>query len=314
MIDIIIPAYNAHDYLSRALNSILMQSIHDKIKVYIIDDCSDKNYNDIVKKYKNNLYIKVYRTKKNKGPGYARQYGIDNSSSDYIMFLDADDILFNCFTVENLYKFINDNKYNVVNSNFIEETANNQFFHCNDTIWLHGKIYRRKFLQKNKIRFTNTYSNEDVYFNKLIYILTDIYYLDSYTYVWKYNKESITRRNNHEYNFKGINGYIDNVYEAIKEAKKRKANEYKILIVLFETLIELYFKYLKYYKIDKENIIVNETRKLINIYQEFENKKYEIIKEDVFNMMLNRKREYGGIELLISANISFNEFLNEIKS
>ena len=46
MIDLIIPAYNAHDFISDLLFSVASQTISDKINVIIVDDCSKKDYKD----------------------------------------------------------------------------------------------------------------------------------------------------------------------------------------------------------------------------------------------------------------------------
>ena len=98
MIDIIIPAYNAHNTIEKTLLSIVMQNICDKVKVYIVNDNSEQNYGLIIKKFEKVLNIKELVLKENKGPGYARQYGIDNSNSEYIFFIDADDVLYDCFS------------------------------------------------------------------------------------------------------------------------------------------------------------------------------------------------------------------------
>lgn len=79
MVDIIIPAYNAHKTISKALLSICMQTIKDKINVYIIDDCSDHDYKKIINKFKDRINITQYKLDKNSGPGVARQYGLDHS-------------------------------------------------------------------------------------------------------------------------------------------------------------------------------------------------------------------------------------------
>ena len=44
------------------------------------------------------------KLKKNVGPSWARQYGIDNTKNDYITFLDADDTLVNGVAIELLQK------------------------------------------------------------------------------------------------------------------------------------------------------------------------------------------------------------------
>ena len=100
MIDIIIPAYNAHEHIKCTLVSVAMQTIKDKVNVYIIDDGSKKNYNKIVELFKDKINIKELTIEKNSGPGVARQFGIDSSDGEYILFLDSDDLLYNKFSFE----------------------------------------------------------------------------------------------------------------------------------------------------------------------------------------------------------------------
>lgn len=109
MIDIIIPAYNAHKTISKALLSICMQTVNDKINVYIIDDCSDHDYKDIINKFKDRINIIEYKLDKNSGPGVARQYGLDHSNGEYIYFLDADDMFIDIYSLETLLKNIKNN-------------------------------------------------------------------------------------------------------------------------------------------------------------------------------------------------------------
>ena len=72
MIDIIIPAYNAHNTIKKTLISICMQTVKDKINVYIIDDCSNEDYKEIINIFKDKINIKYYKLKENSGPGVAR--------------------------------------------------------------------------------------------------------------------------------------------------------------------------------------------------------------------------------------------------
>ena len=83
MIDIIIPAYNAHATLGRALCSIANQTNRESIVVYIVDDGSECGYDELVNSYSHLLNIKLIRIE-NSGPGNARQVGLDASSNEYI--------------------------------------------------------------------------------------------------------------------------------------------------------------------------------------------------------------------------------------
>lgn len=92
MISIIIPVYNAEKYIKRTINSILNQTEQDFEIIAIDDGSTDKSYQIIKELSKHNKRIKVY-TKENGGVSDARNYGIEHSTGEYLMFVDADDML-----------------------------------------------------------------------------------------------------------------------------------------------------------------------------------------------------------------------------
>ena len=107
MIDLIIPIYNVELInFKRCLLSVISQTIVDKIKVTIVDDASTIEMSEIeslINKVNIFVNIQYLRYNENHGPGYARQYAIDNSDGEYIIFIDSDDTFCNCFSIENLY-------------------------------------------------------------------------------------------------------------------------------------------------------------------------------------------------------------------
>ena len=50
-IDIIIPAYNAHNTIEQTLRSIASQTISNLCRVTIVNDCSNENYSEIINKF-----------------------------------------------------------------------------------------------------------------------------------------------------------------------------------------------------------------------------------------------------------------------
>ena len=96
LISIIVPVYNAEEYIKDCLDSLVSQDIGiDNLEILIIDDCSPDNSiliaEEYYKKYKN--VIRIIRHKKNKGLGGARNTGLENATGRYIAFLDSDDFL-----------------------------------------------------------------------------------------------------------------------------------------------------------------------------------------------------------------------------
>lgn len=87
---VIIPLYNKENHIENTLKSVLNQSFTD-YEILIIEDCSTDN-----SKQKAELIIsekiKIIQHEVNKGLSASRNTGIQNASSDYLAFLDADDI------------------------------------------------------------------------------------------------------------------------------------------------------------------------------------------------------------------------------
>jgi len=89
-IDIIIPNYNKAKYLNQCLESIISQT-YKNWKIYVIDDNSKDNSSEILQKYQNLDSINFFLLKENRGPAFCRNYGIENSNSEYLAFMDSDD-------------------------------------------------------------------------------------------------------------------------------------------------------------------------------------------------------------------------------
>ena len=271
MIDVIIPAYNAHDTIERTLFSIAYQENVKDLNVYIINDASKSDYSKEIGFFENFINIKEVKLDKNVGPGVARQIGIDQSNSEYIVFIDSDDVFSSPFALKVLYENIQRTNADVIISSFYEELEDGtKIEHIDDSIWLHGKIYRREFLDKNKIRFNNTYANEDNGFNQLIFLHdSNIVNIDDFTYIWTFNKKSITRMNNYEYSFEGLEGYLYNMTWALDSAIKDECNDYKIASLAFSTLIATYYYYIEFKDNVNKDYLIKWAKRIYEISEEY---------------------------------------------
>lgn len=96
-ISIVIPSYNQAEYLEDAIESAYGQTI-DPLEILVVDDGSTDNSLEIAERYMFKEFpgvespVRVIR-QVNKGLASARNTGIMNARGDYILFLDADDIL-----------------------------------------------------------------------------------------------------------------------------------------------------------------------------------------------------------------------------
>ena len=90
-VSIIIPTYNRGNLLQGAISSILNQT-YKNWELIIVDDRSTDNTKELVRNYmKKDKRIKYVVNEHKKGPGGARNQGIEIAKGEYIAFLDSDD-------------------------------------------------------------------------------------------------------------------------------------------------------------------------------------------------------------------------------
>lgn len=229
MIDVIIPLYNAKDTLEKTLISLDLQTIKEHLKIYLIDDSGVDNYDAIINNF-SSLNIVYHRLNENKGPGLARQEGIQISNGEYITFIDADDYLYDADSMRFLFDGIKEG-YDYVSGYTFDEK---RYLNINNPSDLHGKIYRRSFLEKNNIKFNETRFHEDNYFNNLVLMLSPkIKELEYCVYIYRYNKKSITNLD-HATEFLRLEILIYNLYNLILEGLIRNCNHELIYKVIFD--------------------------------------------------------------------------------
>ena len=281
MIDIIIPIYNSGNTLEKTLMSLKLQTLIDKINIYLIDDNSIENYDELLNKYKD-MNINYLKLDKNVGPGQARQKGLEISNGEYILFIDSDDLFYNSDSVKKLYEEIIKG-YDYVIGITYEEKRQIEIYNSSD---LHGKIYRRKFLEDNSISFNKTRIHEDNYFNNLVLLCNPKEYeLLEKVYIYVDNKDSITSTSK-EKEFNNLEIMISNIKELLEEAKKRNCDKEKIIAFILnkinyfnriflsftDTEKNVFIEWIKQYNLKIENYINNDNsiqicEELYNNYQ-----------------------------------------------
>ena len=256
-IDIVIPYFNHSSVISRALASIASQTVAKDIFVTIVNDASTEDdvakLNKIIEGFKcvDIADIKVVNVDTNMGPGHARAVGQLNCNHEFITFMDADDTLANAYAIQFLHDaFVQHRQLDAVFGTFIEETENPKMKfvpHKQDATWMFGKMYRRAFLDHYEILMSDSRSNEDMAFNQLVLACTDnVGFLDQPVYFWMVNKDSITRKADNDYQFRGLLGYIDGHTWAETERRKRELHvKEKGLIAAVDALIMCYFYYME---------------------------------------------------------------------
>jgi teichuronic acid biosynthesis glycosyltransferase TuaG len=111
VVSVIIPAYKVASYIAETLDSALAQSFKNYEIIVINDGSPDtEEFEDVLAPYLNQIiYLKI----PNIGAGAARNIGIENSSGEFIAFLDGDDIWLPEF-LESQVNFLESNNYDLV--------------------------------------------------------------------------------------------------------------------------------------------------------------------------------------------------------
>lgn len=181
LVSVIMPAYNAEQYVGEAIKSVLDQT-YDNLELIVIEDCSTDNTLQEIKKIKD-ARLKLYKNKQNFGIAAATNRGIDVCKGRYVALLDDDDIAMPerlRLQVEYLEEhgdidilggrsIVIDKVGNVIdyeatprnNPKFIKAMLlfNNMDFR-NGTVMM-----RREFLTKNRLRYENEcYGMQDLKF------------------------------------------------------------------------------------------------------------------------------------------------------
>ena len=255
-IDVIVPCYKAHDKLPRLLGSIISQDIVEDLKVTLVNDGDENDYKEIVKQFSPFVDIQEIKLKKNSGPGTARRFGYENTNNPLVTWIDADDTFSGAFALKLLRQELLEQPINVICiGTFVEEHAEAQpkpiyVPHQNDTVWMFGKLYKREFLDRHKIKMNDTRANEDNGFNMLCKMMCNeheqIKFIPDVVYYWHTNPNSITRINDSEYSYnQSFVGYTENMIWAFKEAEKRNPFNGAILYEKVATLMNLYEYYIE---------------------------------------------------------------------
>lgn len=119
-VSVIVPMYNSENTINRCIKSIQNQS-YSNIEIIIINDGSTDNSMSIVNEIADSdRRIKLYNIR-NKGVSHARNYGLESSTGDFVLFIDSDDYI-DEKTIESLCHVINKTDVEIVLFDSVLET------------------------------------------------------------------------------------------------------------------------------------------------------------------------------------------------
>lgn len=175
--------YNCEKYLARCLDSMLCQT-YDNFEIILVNNASKDNTHQIAKEYESKHKDKIflYETDQKLGAGGGRQKGMEFATGDYICIIDCDDHVSPDY-LEKLCECAVANHYpDIVMTGFQKVALNGtvkyvrKFKNSKQAVvqsvapW--AKMYKREYLERNKLIFRNMAFGEDVIFSAEVY-LTD---------------------------------------------------------------------------------------------------------------------------------------------
>ena len=244
-LSVIIPVYNVENYIEKCVLSVIHNDLDiDAFEILLIDDESqDESINRInylVQKHSN---IHLF-SQKNKGLGGARNTGIHKARGEYLLFLDADDIVLPA-TLKHIVSLAINNNVDVLEFSAkgvteenkeiyrIQSTTNGEILngidYYNAIRYMNSacnKLYKRDFLIANGLFFLERIFIEDFEFNTRVFakskkVLATDFLVSSFLQT----PNSITRNTNQEKKEKMIHDIIFVLQETIHLQKSQEKNK-----------------------------------------------------------------------------------------
>ena len=233
MVSVIIVVYNGEKYIEDAIKSVLNQT-YKNIELIVADDGSTDSTREIVKKYKDIVY--VYQ--ENKGEGSARNLGIEASKGEYLAFLDADDLYTNDKIEKQLNILLNNDDIDVVYNDLKVVDENLNFLNILKSEGVYDKrqdllanIIYRQVIQGPICMMMRRKCIEGIKWSeKLIYTVDYEYIMKlAFKYNFKYLEEPLYIYRRHGHNLS--NKHNNTVEEEIKIVKELGIDNIKNIIV-----------------------------------------------------------------------------------
>lgn len=198
LISVIIPVYNAERYIKQCIDSILGQDYSD-YEIIVVNDGSTDSTTVVLADYLKKVPNLVVVNKKNEGVSVARNVGLSMSKAEYVVFVDADDILMPN-ALATLYSEMIENKVDLVlcGSKVMRDgiISNYRIYNSivsfdvirnvkQSSLW--GYMFKNTIIRSNKISFVPglCYSEDRVFLCKYSLYSRSIKLSDKFAYIYR---------------------------------------------------------------------------------------------------------------------------------
>lgn len=308
LISIVMPVFNAEKYLKECIDSILKQSYRN-LELVVVDDGSTDKSREILKYYAEmDQRVRPYYNT-NHGVSYTRNFGIRHCKSNYIAFVDADDIISKDYLeilFSNMIEYDADmSAVNIVGTSKYQEcfffsgnlsvfTGKEIFKGLFDTYhgFLCNKMYKKSIIIENDILLNSEIGVcEDLLFNaEYLEYCNKVVYDSGVKYFYRQISDSAINRldNLKWFDFLKVYPQILEIIDTYREIKNQVEGIYTLF--LCEAMYRV--KFLKIPNKDLENKIIEEKKRMKNRWKYFSKKqKTKIILFELFpSIVMKYKR------------------------
>ena len=238
-ISIIVPIYNAEQYLAKCIESLLHQS-HSALQIILVNDGSTDKSLSIAQTYATkDERIEVYSLDSNQGQSAARNEGLLHATGEFVSFVDADDYIDSDFYTYMLQHIgdldcvqIGYRRVTAQGKTLIEKLP--KHFHQFTSPCM--RLYRREVFEKYRLSFPTGMIYEDVIFSLDFWATRPSYKMLPYTgYNYLANTHSTTATRNL---------VARELFFATLQEKRKQSDRFlmKLLIIYTILRLKLHFK------------------------------------------------------------------------
>lgn len=225
VISVIIPVYNARNYLRECIDSVITQRGFENAELILVDDGSTDVSSAICSMYSERFDNVIYFRQENSGVSAARNKGIELSSGEYILFVDADDFLYKGIIAEILCSLGKDNpdllffdfvhEYNdfnnfikypfeknkILGESFIKKELADFMLHDSamNAVW--NKVMKKQIITDNNIQFSygKKYGEDKEFILKYLVKCNSVFYLPENGYFYRYVNSGAIHKERSDY-------------------------------------------------------------------------------------------------------------------
>lgn len=259
-ISVVIPIYNGEEFIEKNLIILCRQTL-EEIEYVLVNDASTDNTINILYAFKQAFPDKVVvvNSEKNRGPGGARNLGINFANGEYIGFMDCDDVVHSTM-FEKLYKEAKLGDYDIVSCSIYDKENDKvlapikikgilndekKYALATNILYVYNKIFKKSLLEKMSFHFREKTKWEDTDFTiEAILRAEKVSVVDECLYYYADNANSLS--NAKKFSVEKAYTSRKEVFESIEKRGKMVGN-YELTLKIKEVVVKKYLKNLLLY-------------------------------------------------------------------